>query len=124
MENLDVIILSLIAATGFIIFIVGCFREFEKMAKEPYIPRTANSKVYGRDALFVIVERLLSDKDISVKEKKRIYTAMDRTIADMESDGVYFDETIKEQLKKQSEETFCEYSGLPSPKWYNTKQVQ
>jgi hypothetical protein len=123
MENLDVILLSAFAAIGFIIFIVGCFREFQKMEKEPYVPRPANSKVYGRDALFVIVEKLLSDKDISVKEKKRIYKAMDRTISDMESDGVYFDENIKEELKKQSEETFCEYSGLPSPKWYNAKKV-
>ena len=31
MENLDVLILSAFAATGFVIFIVGCFREFAKM---------------------------------------------------------------------------------------------
>ena len=122
MENLDVILLSAFAAIGFIIFIVGCFREFSKMEKEEY-KYNPNAKRYGRDALFVIVEKLLSDEDISVKEKKRIYKAMDRTISDMESDGVYFDETIKEELKKQSEETFCEYSGLPSPKWYNAKKV-
>lgn len=123
MENLDIIILTSVVVIGFVVFIVGCFREFQKMEKEPYNPRPANSKVYGRDALFVIVEKLLTDTDISVKEKKRIYKAMDRTIADMESDGVYFAEDVKEELKKQSEELFCEYSGLPSPKSYRTSRV-
>lgn len=123
MENLDIIILTSVVVVGFVVFIVGCFKEFDKMSKETYIPRTQNAKVYGRDALFVIVEKLLTDTDISVKEKKRIYKAMDRTIADMESDGVYFTEDVKEELKKQSEELFCEYSGLPSPKSYNLNQI-
>jgi hypothetical protein len=45
-------------------------------------------------------------------------SAFTRTISDMESDGVYFPENIKEELKKQREELLCEYSGLPSVKAY------
>lgn len=44
--------------------------------------------------------------------------AMIRTISDMESDGVYFSDDVKEQLKKQRQELLCEYSGLPSVKAY------
>jgi hypothetical protein len=32
-------------------------------------------------------------------------------------------EEIKDELEKQREELYCEYSGLPSPKSYNTNQV-
>lgn len=39
-------------------------------------------------------------------------------LADMESNGIYFSEEIKEELKKQREELLCEYSGLPSVKSY------
>jgi len=39
-------------------------------------------------------------------------------LADMEIDGIYFSEQIKEQLEKQREELYCEYSGLPSVKAY------
>ncbi len=41
-----------------------------------------------------------------------------RTLSDMESDGVYFSQDVKEKLKKDREELFCEYSGLPSVKAY------
>ena len=43
---------------------------------------------------------------------------MHRNIADMESDGIYFDVNVKEALRKQKEELYCEYSGLPSVKAY------
>ena len=39
-------------------------------------------------------------------------------LADMESNGVYFSDEIKEELEKQREELLCEYSGLPSVKAY------
>jgi hypothetical protein len=39
-------------------------------------------------------------------------------LADMESDGMYFPEYVKEELNKIREEMYCEYSGLPSPKAY------
>ena len=36
---------------------------------------------------------------------------------------MYFSDEVKQKLEKEREELFCEYSGLPSPKSYNTKQM-
>ena len=122
MENLDVIILSAVAAIGFVVFIVGCFREFSKMENEEYRPSVGNKK-FGRDAIYDMVERMLDETKKSNKDKIQLLKRIDRTIADMESDGMYFSEEIKEKLEKEREELFCEYSGLPSPKAYNTDQI-
>jgi len=122
MENLDVIILSAIAATGFIIFIVGCFREFAKMEKEEYKPSTTNKK-FGRDAIYDLLEGLFDDKLTTKKQKVELLKRIDRTISDMESDGIYFSDEVKEKLEKEREELFCEYSGLPSPKAYDVNQI-
>jgi len=43
---------------------------------------------------------------------------MHRTISDMESEGIYFPEDVKEELKRQRDELHCEYSGLPSVQSY------
>ena len=117
MENLDVIFLSAFAATGFIIFIVGCFREFSKMEKEEYRPTIGNKK-FGRDAVYDLMERMFDDSKQTKEEKVKLIKTLDRTIADMESDGMYFSEEVKHKLEKEREELFCEYSGLPSPKAY------
>jgi len=122
MENLDVIILSAVAATGFIIFIVGCFREFAKMEKEEYKPSTTNKK-FGRDAIYDLLEGLFDDKLTTKKQKVELLKRIDRTISDMESDGIYFSDEVKEKLEKEREELFCEYSGLPSPKAYDVNQI-
>ena len=39
-------------------------------------------------------------------------------LADMESNGMYFSEDVKDELEKQREEFYCEYSGLLSVKAY------
>lgn len=122
MENFDVIILSVVAAIGFVIFVVGCFREFAKMANEEYRPSTSNKK-FGRDAIYDMVERLFDETQKSNKDKIQLLKKIDRTISDMESDGMYFSDEVKEKLEKEREELFCEYSGLPSPKAYNVNQV-
>jgi len=122
MENLDIIILSAVAATGFIIFIVGCFREFAKMEKEEYKPSTTNKK-FGRDAIYDLLEGLFDDKLTTKKQKVELLKRIDRTISDMESDGIYFSDEVKEKLEKEREELFCEYSGLPSPKAYDVNQI-
>ncbi len=123
MENFDVIILSVVTAIGFVIFIVGCFREFAKMANEEYRPSTSDKK-YGRDAVYDILERLFNDTKKTKEEKAKLIRTLDRTISDMESDGMYFSDEVKEKLEKEREELFCEYSGLPSPKAYGTNQVK
>ncbi len=122
MENFDVIILSVVTAIGFVIFIVGCFREFAKMANEEYRPSPSNKK-FGRDAIYDMVEKLFDETQKSNKDKIQLLKKIDRTISDMESDGMYFSDEVKEKLEKEREELFCEYSGLPSPKAYHTNQV-
>lgn len=50
------------------------------------------------------------------KESKNyvVGKVMKKNIADMESNGVYFDDDVKEILKSKRDELYCEYSGLPS----------
>ena len=122
MENLDVIILSALAATGFLIFIVGCLREFSKMEKEEYKYIPDHKKKFGRDAIYDMFENLFNDKTIPKSDKVKLIKTLDRTIADMESDGMYFSNEVKEKLEKEREELFCEYSGLPSVKSYDNNQ--
>ena len=118
MENLDIIILTSIVSTLFIVFGILMYKEFSSMEKNGY-QYDPNAKKYGRDALFDMMARLFEDEAPNA-EKKIIYKAVKRTISDMESDGVYFTEEIKDKLEEYREETYCEYSGLPSPKAYES----
>lgn len=122
MENLDIYILTSIVATLFIVFFIAIYREFNRMGKEGY-QYNPNEKKYGRDALFVLAAKLFEDKKVPTKDKEIIYKAVSRTISDMESDGIYFSQEAKEELRKQREESFCEYSGLPSPKAYEVNEI-
>jgi hypothetical protein len=124
MENLDIIILTSVVSTLFIVFGILMYREFSNIEKNGY-QYDPNAKKYGRDALFDMMARLFEDehvtkarKKISKKDKDIVYKAVARTISDMESDGIYFPDEVKEKLKEYREETYCEYSGLPSPKSY------
>ncbi len=122
MENLEIIILSTIVTTLFIVFGILMYREFSNVEKNgwQYDP---NAKKYGREALFVLAARLFEDKKLPKRDKEIIHKAVFRTIADMESDGIYFSEEAKEELRKQRDELLCEYSGLPSVKSYEVNQV-
>jgi len=120
MENLEIIILSSIVTTLFAVFIIANVREFRKMEREGYKPNP-NEKKYGREALFVLAAKLFEDKKVPIRDKKIIHKAVSRTISDMESDGVYFSEEVKEELEKYREELLCNYSGLPSVKSYGYK---
>lgn len=42
----------------------------------------------------------------------------------MESDGVYFDESVKKLLVEEREKQVCQYSGLPSVWMYTTDKVK
>lgn len=121
MENLDILILTSVISTLFIVFGILMYREFSNVDKNgwQYDP---NAKKYGRDALFEMMARLFEDEDvtkarkkISKKEKEIVYKAVHRTISDMESDGIYFPAEVKEKMKEYRDELHCEYSGLPSP---------
>jgi len=121
MENLDIIILTSIVSTLFIVFGILMYKEFSNMEKNGY-KYDPNAKKYGRDALFDMMARLFED-EAPKEEKKIIYKAVKRTISDMESDGIYFTEEIKDKLQEYREEMHCEYSGLPSPKSYDVNNV-
>jgi Zn-dependent oligopeptidase len=120
MGNIEIVILSIVVMVAFLIFIITTFKEISKMEKEPY---QYKKPVFGRDALFYILENFFNDKSLSETDKKSLLKTIDRTISDMESDGMYFPEEIKDKLEKQREELYCEYSGLPSPKAYDVDQV-
>ena len=120
MDNIGIIILSIFVMIAFLFFIIASIKEISKMEKEPY---QYKKPVFGRDALYNLLENLFNDDKLSVKEKKNLLKTIDRTISDMESDGMYFPEEIKDELEKQREELYCEYSGLPSPKAYDVDQI-
>jgi Zn-dependent oligopeptidase len=120
MDNIGILILSIVVMVAFLFFIVASIKEFSKMEKEGY---QYKKPVFGRDALYNVLENLFNDDKLSKKEKKNLLKTIDRTISDMESDGMYFPEEIKDELEKQREELYCEYSGLPSVKAYDTDQV-
>ena len=122
MENLDIIILTTIVSTLFAVFFILMYKEISKMEKEEYTYKP-NVKRYGRDKVYDLLERLFDDDLTPKSQKVKMFKTIDRTIADMESDGMYFSEDIKEKLEKEREELFCEYSGLPSPKAYNNDQI-
>ena len=118
MENLDIIILTTIVSTLFAVFFILMYKEFSKMEREEYTYKP-DVKRYGRDRVYDLLERLFDDDLTPKSQKVKMFKTIDRTIADMESDGMYFSEDIKEKLEKEREELFCEYSGLPSPKAYD-----
>ena len=118
MENLEIIILTTIVSILFVVFFVLMYKEFSKMEKEEYTYK-ADVKRYGRDGIYNLLERLFDDDLQTKSQKVKLFKTIDRTIADMESDGMYFSKDIKEKLEKEREELFCEYSGLPSPKAYD-----
>jgi len=119
MENIDIIILTVIVVVAFLVFIITSVREFIRMEFNEY-QYNPNEKKYGRDALFNLLEKLFEDDTISKDSKKEIIKTLERNISDMETDGVYFSDDVIEKIQKEREELYCEYSGLPSVKSYQT----
>jgi len=80
MENLDIIILTTVVSTLFLVFGILVYKEFSNVEKNgwKYDP---NAKKYGREALFVIMQRLFDEQSIPKKEKKIIYKSVNRTIS-------------------------------------------
>jgi hypothetical protein len=121
MENIEILILSVVVMIAFVVFIVTSIKEFSKMEKEEY-KYDPNAKKYGRDGIYYLLETLFEDVSLSKGDKKTLIKTIDRTMADMEFDGIYFPEKVKEDLKKKRDELYCEYSGLPSVKSYDNNQ--
>lgn len=113
--NIDILLLTSIVGTLFVVFFIAVYREFKYMDTNTY----KHTKEIGpRAGLVDLVEKLTRDNKLPKAQKEVIYNAMHRNIADMETNGIYFDTDVKEALRKQKEELYCEYSGLPSVKAY------
>ena len=109
MENLDIIILTSILSTLFVVFGIVVYREIKTTG---FV--SSGIERGPRADMVRFMGRLFDQESIKPKEKVKIYQAVKRTISDMESDGVYFSSEIKDELKKRKDKMTCEYSGLPS----------
>ncbi len=99
--DMDIILLTAVISTLFIVFIIAVYREFSVMENENYVFQKESGP---RAGLVNFVGNLAVNKTLTKEEKKVIYKAMHRNIADMESDGVYFDNSLKEIVQDQIEE--------------------
>lgn len=115
---MDIILLTTIISTLFVVFGIAVYREFNVMETKPYKFQKEGGP---RAGLVDLVEKLTIDKKLPKAQKEIIYNAMHRNIADMESDGIYFDVDVKEALREQKKELYCEYSGLPAVKAYENE---
>ena len=117
MENLDIIILTSILSSLFVVFGILMYKELASVDENTYkTAKEGGPRVY----LMKMMARLFDD-EIPTSERKVIYKAVKRTMSDMESDGIYFPEEVRERLKEYREELNCEYSGLPSVKSYENE---
>lgn len=98
MENIDIIILTVLVVSAFVVFIVTSVKEFTKMEEKPYEFEKASG--FTRAALFNVLSSLFDDDEIPEKTREKYKNSLKRTISDMETDGVYFDEKVKKSLKK------------------------
>lgn len=98
--DMDIILLTAVISTLFIVFIIAVYREFTVMENETYVFQKESGP---RAGLVNFVGNLAVNKSLTPQEKKVIYKAMHRNIADMESDGVYFDNSLKEIVQDQIE---------------------
>ena len=102
MENLDVIILTIVVGIAFVIFIITSFKEIIRMADEPY--KFEKPSGFTREALFDTLSSLFDDDEISVKNRKKFKATLERTISDMETDGMYFNKTQESPTKEKPED--------------------
>ncbi|WP_194973037.1 hypothetical protein [Aquiflexum lacus] len=97
MENVDIIILTILVVVSFVVFIATSLKEFNKMEDEPYEFEKASG--FTRAALFNVLSSFFDDDEIPEKTREKFKSTIKRTISDMESDGVYFDD--KDKSKKR-----------------------
>jgi hypothetical protein len=120
MENLDIIILSTIVSTLFVVFGIVMYKELKNAPDQSNDLYETSPRANMIRFIGSIFDTEVTSK-MTKKEKVAVYNAVKRTISDMESDGVYFPEDVKQKLEKKREEMMCEYSGLPSVKSYEVE---
>ena len=96
MENLDIIILSSIVTTLFIVFLITLYREFNTMGDTNY---QLSKKEGPRGQLVNFIGNLMDDNKVRIikayldNELER--SKVEKPLADMESDGIYFPKDTK-----------------------------
>lgn len=123
MENIDIIILTSILSTLFVVFGIVMYKEFNNAFDQSH---DIYEKGIRADMIRFIgsIFDTESTKKMTKKEKFTVFTAFNRTISDMEIDGVYFPKEIKDKLEEKRKELNCEYSGLPSVKSYDKIKIK
>lgn len=114
MENIDIIILTSILATLFVVFGIVVYKEFKSLPEQS---QSVGIEHGPRANMMRFIGSLFDEgntKTMNPMTKVTMYGAIKRTISDMESDGVYFPKEIKEKLEIKRKEMVCEYSGLSS----------
>jgi hypothetical protein len=103
---MEILFLTSTVSALFVVFFIATYREIK-------IDRTPSTEERGpRAGIVNLMGRLFDDRALT--ESAAILKALDRTISDMESEGVYFSDGVKAELQKKRDELYCEYSGLPS----------
>lgn len=113
MEHLDIIIGSSVLVVLFATFIGMTIKELNNSK-----PDAPPSEETGPRANLIKFIGKLFDSPVITKEQAEsklvMYNEVYAVMSDMESDGVYFPEDIKNDLIKKREELKCHYSDLPS----------
>lgn len=109
---MEIIVLTAIICTLFVVFIFG-----------PLFYAHTIETTREDLSLASFLKSLSTKNGTSKKNERETIRAMSRTISDMESDGIYFPENVREELKRRREE-ICEYSGLPSVNSYEQTNNQ
>lgn len=92
---MEILILTSVIITLFLVFLITIWRELSKVSSPNYKPEKGRPKG-GRYAVFNFVEDMTKPK--VKKNKPKIQFS---TIADMETDGVYFDRENSQVISKE-----------------------
>lgn len=96
---MEVIALTVAVVTLFSVFIISIWRELNKVSSPDYEPGKGRP-TGGRYAIFNFVEDMTKPQVKKNKTVKRKSPMQFDTIADMESDGVYFDRESNQVISK------------------------
>lgn len=101
MENLDIIILTSVLSTLFIVFLITLYREFNTMSDTNY---QTSKKEGPRGQLVNFIGNLMDDNKVRIikayldNELER--SKVEKPLADMENDGIYFPTEVRQELEK------------------------
>ncbi|WP_339923246.1 hypothetical protein [uncultured Cyclobacterium sp.] len=98
MENLDVIILTIVVVVSFVVFIITSVQEFIRMEEESWEYEKATGP--SRAALFNALSALFEEDKVPSKDREKLKRIIKRSISDMETDGVYFDKAKRKDSPK------------------------